>query len=407
MAAYSPECIMESLDALRQLELQYRATRLLPRIRFLSLLKSDPALRLDDVARQLDCSPRTAYRWWGMYVQGGVDGLLRGGREGTAQSHKRLDDNDLLELRQAMIERKVNSPKEVQDWLHRRLGVIYSMRGITNILHNRLRVKRDWVFEAQAGEELPPRGSADLAGRLLDLLNAFPVDQTSIDAALVLKQGLERLFSDVDRVSVAINIECELNGDPKESDNFMASVQYLNAADGEREDLAVFTHTTSSPFKGMLNDFQRLGYPVHEYHTPLGYEYYHHEAAYLGVIMLWRLKGKPEISERTRALMMQLEPFFLFVLTDAVVRRRYNAPVSGSIHAAFRNLTLQFNLTRQEYIVILRRLYGESYKEIAGALRITENTTKKLLQSVYQKTGTRGHIELFAKYFGPLAEKEP
>jgi DNA-binding CsgD family transcriptional regulator len=116
-------------------------------------------------------------------------------------------------------------------------------------------------------------------------------------------------------------------------------------------------------------------------------------------VILWREKGKPEISEQTLAMMTALEPFLLFALTDLVARHQAERPIDRIFYDTIDEMAAEAQLSKQEKRIVILRLMGHSYKDLADSIHVSIDTIKKHLTQIHRKTATAGMAELFAKYF--------
>lgn len=161
-----------------------------------------------------------------------------------------------------------------------------------------------------------------------------------------------------------------------------------------------------SPSQLLMDDFNRLGYPLGDYHPPASYDYYYTEQAHLGTIFLLRDRKKKPISHRTLEAMKELEPFLVFALSDLVARYTYIRPIDRAFQKALRELAHETKLTKRELQVLTLHLFGRRYDEIAKKLYISIDTVKKHVKKIHRKTGSRSSTELFARYFTPLIDLE-
>lgn len=134
--------ITEPLETLLSLEETYLGKAQETRIRMLRLLKEYPSMPLSEVGSLVGCSERSVHRWLKMYYQEGIDALLQiTGEEPRARVNKEV----LEELRQQLRSGNMASLNEVQGWLKSSYGVEYSLKGVANLLQNRLKARRVWM----------------------------------------------------------------------------------------------------------------------------------------------------------------------------------------------------------------------------------------------------------------------
>jgi DNA-binding CsgD family transcriptional regulator len=150
----------------------------------------------------------------------------------------------------------------------------------------------------------------------------------------------------------------------------------------------------------VLDKMRVDGYPLSQFHTPHSFEYYYNEE-YVGLLILFRDKSRTPVSQETLDAIQALHPFFTFILAHLVMRSRFFNPSNPLFYDSLESLLTEAKLSNQQLRIVTHLLLGRSYKEIAGLLSIAEGTVKKQLNLIYQKTGTHGQNELFAKYFAP------
>lgn len=124
-----PQVITEDEPTLRRVEREVRGRPTAVRVRALRLLKSGVARSLGACADLVGHSPRQVARWWHLYRQDGLDGLLRAptypGRT------PRLTPEALADLKTVMATGQIATLKDVQAYLADRHGIVYpSLNGI-------------------------------------------------------------------------------------------------------------------------------------------------------------------------------------------------------------------------------------------------------------------------------------
>lgn len=344
-----PSYVRESVEELKQLAVRHGNQPQEKRLRMLLLLKTDPDKRHVDIAHQLGCSARTVSRWMHTYRSGGLPALL-GSRKRSRQQNDLPDSSA--------------SSKDIPG--HRRhSGGAFA-----------------WIIQ----------------DRLIRALNQLPIDADVGAWGRTVRDVLQEAFEDVDRITVNVNMNCDLLR-PDEY-NPRLSISQDAFPDDDHKGLAIARYDTTESYAGenLIREFQRQGYPVDEYHPPfiLNLEY---RGAYLGTLFLWRGLSEVPISEETIETLSQLEEFLVYAMSDVILRHHYIAPVERAFYSTLREITAQAALTAQEHRVITYRMLGYMYKEIAAELNISQDAVKKTLQQIYRKTGTGSHIEFFAKYF--------
>jgi DNA-binding CsgD family transcriptional regulator len=218
-------------------------------------------------------------------------------------------------------------------------------------------------------------------------------------------EALRDLLRDVDKVTISINARCDLS-DPENYSPDVAVVQHLaDTAPSVRS--AIVEGATNGRIEDADHE-QRLvaalvrdKFPLDSYHPPQSFVYRYRQVAYLGIIILWRDKHRPPISEETLRTMRALHRFIGFLLSDFVARYAATNPLFRIFNDALEELASATGLSRQERRVLLQLLYGGSQNEAAEALHISRVTVRHHLKNIYRKTGTKNLSDLFAHYFVP------
>jgi len=396
--------IQESLEFLESLEKHYRDEPQEARIKMLRILKENPARTLEYAAKTAGCSERSVYRWWGTYQTKGLQGLLAPRRDASANT-PRIGRNEAEELREMLQSGKLSTLNEVQAWLDKRFGLKYSVKGVANLLQRRLKARRVWIVsdgsEIRVAEYKKPEVKEEspiIPDKVLQFLNRLPLISDTQRAVEAYKAALMDLLGEVDRVSIYININCDLHDPQAYQPNIVLTLD-TSSTD---ELISVTTHQEGTrPSDRFLENMRAQGAPLDTLHAPVVFDYYYNDLAFLGTIFLWRDRTKPAISKRVQDTMKLLEPFVIYMLSDLISRHHYANPMDRLFHDALKTMSMEAGLSVQERRVVMLRLLGHAYKEIADKLNISEDAIKKHLGSVHRKTGTRSYTELFAKYFTP------
>lgn len=113
------------------------------RVKMLRLLKEHPTWTLAEVSERIGCSERSVHRWLKEYHEHGIAALANAadGDDGRTRINRRA----LEELRSKLKTGNVGTLNEIQQWLHDRFGVQYSIKAISNLLQHRLKARRVWV----------------------------------------------------------------------------------------------------------------------------------------------------------------------------------------------------------------------------------------------------------------------
>lgn len=370
--------VRESLTHLEQLETQYKGKPQELRIKAIRLLKERPTLRLEDVGDLIGVSGKTVKRWWRLYRVSGLNELRK--LSATPRAPRSVDEN-LLNLKHKLLAGDFSDLAEVREWLEESV-----------VLDTGSRVAPS---PANIHETRAIRKFISFLNRLPTL---FAIDQWTIS----FRDVLQDFLGDVDRIMVGLNTHSILFGTEQNLGNTIITQQIENNSSvvlvtGERD---------MKPVERQLEVLRQRNFPFAEYYPPRGYTYYYGDTAYVGSVLLWRLRGRPQLSERTLRLMDELEPFFVFLFTDAIVRHRLAHPTDLVFDESINRVTQVVGLTPSEKRVLILQLLGMSYEEMASNLGISLNTVRYHLKSIYKKTDTHSLSELYAKYFTPRIETQ-
>ena len=399
--------IQESLEHLQKLEQHYRGEAEEARVKVLRLLKEDPRRTIEQAAGLAGCSERSVYRWWNLYQDQGLNAVIGGKRKSSSANTNRIGRDELEELRKKMSTGELSTLNDVQEWLEKRFGVQYSLKGVANLLQQRLKAKRVWIVPEGSDIKMnaiqsakPLSQPALIPDKLLHFLNRLPLTTDMQEAVDRYRDALMELLGEVDRVSLYINIRCDLIAEPPTAGEPKVVIT-VDATVG-KDGISVASYKDGErPSQRILENLRLQGVAVDDYHLPVAFDYYYQNNAWLGAIFLWRDRTKTPITQRTRDMLTLLEPFIVYILSDLVSRHHYAHPVDRLFHDALEEMMYDAGLTMQERRVVTFRLLGHAYKEIADKLDISEDAIKKHLSAVHRKTGTRSYTELFAKYFTP------
>jgi DNA-binding CsgD family transcriptional regulator len=395
--------IQESLDFLQSLEQHYKGEPVEARIRVLRILKEDPSRTLELAARLAGCSERSVYRWWSHYQARGIEGILSNRRSSTP-AQNRIGRNEVDELKQMLQTGELATLHDVQSWLETRFGVRYSLKGVANLLQRRLKARRVWIVseggDIRINEVKTAQPAVDgtlIPDKVLHFLNRMPLTNNTERAVESYRDALSGLLGEVDRVSIFVNIRCDLQDPETYQPGIMVALGIQTG-----DDMYVSSFPSDNRTSEMLlENLRSQGLPLENYHTPIPFDYYYYDRAYLGTIFLWRERSKQPISQRVHDTVKLLEPFIIYMLSDLIARYNYAHPIDRLFYDALHEMQMEAGLSVQERRVVAFRLLGLAYKEIADKLNISEDAIKKHLGSVHRKTGTRSYTELFAKYFTP------
>lgn len=392
--------IRESREEIDEFIRSYHGQPQEQRLEMLRLLVAEPSRTLADVAASLGRSERSVERWWETYARDGLAALLAVGRAGGRRP-RRITPEVLHDLRIKLETDGFSGIDSARDWLEERYGVTYSRSGIWNLMRSGTRATHGlWTvhhtrrtMRAKAPEGMPSQVSPDI----LSFLNALPSTMNPVEWINAFREALLELFDDIDRISLIVNTLCDL----REPEQYVPTVSIAHHTQGgaDVQGSISVTAVSGSQHEGILEDFRKQGFPLHDYHPPHGFDYHYEGQAYLGTIFLWREVTESPISDHTVEVIRSLERFLTFMLTDLVTRHQYGKPVDRVFYQAFERLVEEAALSPQERRIIVLQLLGHSYKDMADVMSVTVDTIKKHFKQIHRKTGTRGQAELFAKYF--------
>jgi DNA-binding CsgD family transcriptional regulator len=401
--------IQESLKMLRALESRYAGTMQAERLAMLRLLKENPGYTLAEVSALLKRSRSTIERWWAAYRDGGPDALLEV-QAGGGKRPLRLDSEQIRTLAGKIEREEFSSFPEIQRWLQESYGIDYTVPGIRRLVIGTLGsncVRR--LSQGRASGDAKPRhtsedsrSSADdsflVPRQFLSFLNALPIVGDTLTWGREFQNLLVKTFPDIDRAVVAYNTEFDLLNPDAYQPQMVFSYHLAKGTNRTSNEEVNDDYQNAAQ---LLEAGKRAGFPFEKYHAPYCEEYYYHDRAYLGTIILFREIDHPPISQQTLDIIAELRQFITFILAHLVMRNRYYKPMDNSFYDELMRVAREAKLGRQQLKIVTHLLFGRSYKEIADLLSIAEGTVRKHLSVIYQKTGTRSHSELFAKYFTP------
>lgn len=232
-------------------------------------------------------------------------------------------------------------------------------------------------------------------------LNSLPMTSDRVKWIEVFRDSLHQLLGDVDRVVVSVDTYCDMLN-PEEYRPDINVVQHTSSSDQASEAVMTTSQRTEQGQSGfLLEEFERLGYPLADYHPPEIYDYYYGGQAYLATIFLLRNRTKPPISQRTLDAMRILQPFLTFTLSDLVARHYYAKPLNRVFNDTLQEISEDAGLSLQDMRILTSLLMGYSYKQVASRMDLSLDTIRKHIKRIYRKTRTGSLAELFAKYFTP------
>ena len=386
--------VNEDAVELIRLESTLRGERKLAAIKMLRLLEEEPDRTLSEAAVLMNRPERTIRRWWQVYLNGGLEALLRDTNAG-GQRPRPLSKEVATAFRSRAYQ-GFPDLKEAQLWLVQEYGVKYSLARVSELLRDADGIPSPQIENGLSNISTPQCSLID--HNLISILNSLPTTTHPFEWAKKFSQLLSSLLSDVDRISININTGVSFYQCPAKRLN-LRCIQHLSVDEGSE---GMFTcvpyDETAAPSTQLIHDFKEAGWPVHLYRSPVAFDYFTDLGDYAGSLIVWRDRDKAPTSPTTLRLFEQLRPFLVFALTDAAARVQCSYPSHTGFLTALTTLRKENNLTPQEYRIVSLRFLGYSYKDIADMLCISITTVKKHLNTVHQKSGTRSQYELFARY---------
>jgi DNA-binding CsgD family transcriptional regulator len=250
----------------------------------------------------------------------------------------------------------------------------------------------------ERNERDAPDSALHFSKAAIEFLNSIPTTHDVLEWIVKFRERLRALLGDVDRISIAVNIDCDL----RDSFNHKKVITVTQISDGSKRNAVTTTLYDQSPSRRMRDNLMKMEFPFHCYRDPETFEYFLGRHAYVGAIFLWREKSKSAISRKTLQTMQELESFIVFLLTDIVARHKYSdATVDSQFALSLGGMFSDAKLSEREAQVVTLQLFGHTYDQIADRLSLSINTVRKHVASIHRKTGTHSFTELFAKYFTP------
>lgn len=312
------------------------------RARMLLEMQRAPGLTYATLAQRVGRNERTCRRWWSAYREAGLESLL-GRRAADAET------------------RTSYSPREIE------------------------------------------RESPMISGRFMKFLNSLPVSLDTAECAFRLKACLEGILDGVDRVSIGVDLGCELERPGATRPSVMVASHF--AEEGRRTSDAITSAAIRrNPGETFIEQMIDEGFPSDEYWPPHHYDYYLDGREWLGTIVLWRHRHRDPIPQATHAMLRSLEPFMVFLFTDCISRRHRRDPQLKAFQDVVHSIANRIRLTPRQLEVFSLQVLGRSRQQIARQLGIVLGTLDKHIGEIHRKAGTATYTELFARYFRPLGE---
>lgn len=384
--------IAESIKTLEKLEERYRGRPEIARIQALRILRDNPSCTIEDVATAVSYSRQSVTRWLKVYREEGLDALLQ------LDSRKRLDEADeaLTILRTRLSAGEFSDLESVKEWIdeYREIG-------------SSLRTEKRADTASHVSTPSPSKGIKDsnsvqskIPDGILEFLSTLEATADIYEWAEAFRKGLRVFLGDVDIVSAIMNLQCELL-QPYMAPQITITQSVINGVESVGTVVENTGNEEQDHVDRLLENFRRRGFEFDKYYAPNIFVYYYKEKGYLGAIILWREREKEPISPQTIAVMRKMHHFLGFLISNFVAWHQLARPSDHTFGQAIEDLALEAGLTIQERRILYLQLLGLTYEEIADTLRISLNTVRSHMQSLYRKTSVHSQVELFAKYFTP------
>jgi transposase len=132
-----PDLIIESADALKQLEKEQKLVQFQKRMRFLWLLKTAAVTTQEQAGKEVEWKLRQSQKIWGLYREKGLAVLLENRHQ---RAFGKLSSCQLARLQNHLAEFGADSLDQVRDYIQSSCGVSYGRSGVCELL-GRLKIK--------------------------------------------------------------------------------------------------------------------------------------------------------------------------------------------------------------------------------------------------------------------------
>jgi DNA-binding CsgD family transcriptional regulator len=225
---------------------------------------------------------------------------------------------------------------------------------------------------------LDPRAHADARddARLLRFLNRLaPLDEP-IGWLAGFRDVLAELLGDVDRVSVSVNAA-----------SFDADHQLAGLGVERIHPIVVARAAERDPASRIVEEARATGFPVDAYLAPVVFTYHAGEGTYVGAVLLWRLRDREPIGERSLALMHELRPFITYRLVECIARMVRTDRLERSFGALAAEIAGRAGLSEPQTEVFALAATGLSVGSIAARLGVTPRTVRRRIAAICRLTG--------------------
>ena len=243
--------------------------------------------------------------------------------------------------------------------------------------------------------ELLPDAEGRDDARLLRFFNRIPPLDEPIAWANGFRDALVELFDDVDRISITVNLE---------SYDLEHSVTYGHVVGARVTPLVLNRIGTKGPADMLALAAANAGFPISDYHTPSVFTYSAGEGTYLGAVILWRLRSRTPVSERTLELLNDLRPFITYRLFECVARMVRDERVQQSIGPLASTVGSRVGFTTRQSEVFALAATGMSVGAVATRLNMLPAVVQRTIASIYNRTGSADIGEIFRRFVAPARE---
>ncbi len=241
------------------------------------------------------------------------------------------------------------------------------------------------------------------ARQLIAFINALSISSDVAEWSDAFCKGLYRMLGDVEDVSFRVIFTAKLYTLSKSEPEFLIDMWKRPGDHDTRPNFALSHNKEGEPAYEQIIVTHRNNNPQLDENFILhGFDYHYSNGTYIGSIVLWQGRHRRAISKHTMDLMRELEPFFVFALSDIITRYHYFQPAGTTFGKVVEQIVREAELTHKEHEVLVLHMYGLSYGEIGEKLGISIPAVKKRILQIHRKVNVRNHAELFARYFSAL-----
>ena len=387
--------VKETVERLVSLAQRHSGSPLEKRVMVLRLIREAPSASSESIGIEVGVSKPTVDRWVALYRDGGLDQLLTIAKSGR-RNVRRLDPKLVSRLVLMYNSGDLRSIEHAQEWLRKKLSIIYSRSGVALILRSNGARKPGRLSEQDVQ-------STDLFNlRARSALNALQRSFDAVQTAKSLEDLIMTLVSNVDKVTVILETRSDLL-EPERYNPTALLMQSITGAEPAPLDAKWAPSDADASFSmKVYTDMRKREYPIHHYHEPIIFDLFYAGLVQIGAVFLWRSLRKPKLGNDAASAVNALRPFLEYVAANAVVWHQHRRPQEQVADAVLNEAVRRYSLTPQERAAATLQLLGYSYRQIAKSMNVTTETVKKHLSSVRRKSKTKSVIDLFATLFMPV-----